>query len=105
MAVAISVVDAFTDRAFAGNPAAVCRFDAWPDDRRLQAIAAEMNLAETAFLVPAAADGEHELRWFTPSGHEVELCGHATLAATHVLGQPAVFHTRSGALRCKPGDD
>jgi PhzF family phenazine biosynthesis protein len=105
MAVPITVVDAFTDRAFAGNPAAVCRMDAWPDDGRLRAIAAEMNLAETAFVVPAAADGEYDLRWFTPSGHEVELCGHATLATTHVLGRAAVFHTRSGALRCTPAED
>jgi predicted PhzF superfamily epimerase YddE/YHI9 len=105
MAVPISVVDAFTDRAFAGNPAAVCRLDSWPDDDRLRAIAAELNLAETAFVVPRAGDGEYDLRWFTPSGHEVELCGHATLATTHVLGHAAVFHTRSGALRCAPGAD
>lgn len=105
MAVPISVVDAFTDRAFAGNPAAVCRLDAWPGDGRLRDIAAEMNLAETAFLVPAGADGEYELRWFTPSGHEIDLCGHATLASTHVLGRATVFHTRSGALRCAPGAD
>lgn len=104
MAVPITVVDAFTDRPFAGNPAAVCRLDAWPDDAWLRDVAAELNLAETAFVV-RRADGEFDLRWFTPSGHEVELCGHATLATTHVLGAAAVFHTRSGPLRCTPGPD
>lgn len=104
MGVPISVVDAFTDRAFAGNPAAVCRMDSWPDDAWLRAVAAELNLAETAFVV-ARGDAEFDLRWFTPSGHEVELCGHATLAATHVLGRAALFHTRSGSLRCTPADD
>lgn len=105
MGVPISVVDAFTDRPFAGNPAAVCRLDSWPDDAWLRDVAAEMNLAETAFVVPRDEDGELDLRWFTPSGHEVELCGHATLATTHVLGAAAVFHTRSGPLRCTPGAD
>src|SRR3546814_11295160 len=75
-------VDAFTDRVFAGNPAAVCPLDAWLPDDRLQAIAAENNLAETAFFVPAG-DG-YELRWFTPTV-EVDLCGHATLATAFVL--------------------
>jgi predicted PhzF superfamily epimerase YddE/YHI9 len=103
VAVPVSVVDAFTDHPFAGNPAAVCRLDAWPDDDWLRGVAAEMNLAETAFLVPRA-DGDHDLRWFTPSGHEVDLCGHATLASTHVLGAEVTFHTRSGPLRCAPGD-
>lgn len=104
MSVPITVVDAFTDRAFAGNPAAVCRLDSWPADSWLRDVAAELNLAETAF-VARRADGEFDLRWFTPSGHEVELCGHATLATTHVLGAAAVFHTRSGPLRCTPGED
>ncbi len=75
-------VDAFTSRRFAGNPAAVCLLDGWPEDDLLQAVAAENNLSETAFLVPAAE--EYELRWFTPEA-EVELCGHATLASAHVL--------------------
>ena len=98
-------VDAFTDRAFAGNPAAVCILypketaaDAW-----MQAVAAEMNLAETAFLA-AGADG-YDLRWFTPTV-EVDLCGHATLASAHILWETgrlaetaeARFHTRSGLL-------
>lgn len=78
-------VDAFADRAFAGGPAAVMQLDAWLDDAVLQAIAAEHNFADTAFLVPDA-DGEAdwELRWFTPT-LEVRLCGHATLASGHVL--------------------
>lgn len=90
-------VDAFTDRPFAGNPAAVMLLDRWPDDAVLQAVAAENNLAETAFLVPMGAD--YELRWFTPAV-EVAMCGHATLASGHVLlgDDPALaearFHTR-----------
>ena len=78
-------VDAFADRPFTGNPAAVMPLDAWLPDEMLQAIAMENNLAETAFTMPAA-DGEadYELRWFTPT-IEVALCGHATLASGHVL--------------------
>src|SRR4051794_7957982 len=75
-------VDAFTDSPFAGNPAAVCLLPSWREDRWLQAVGAEMNLSETAFLVKNA-DG-FDLRWFTPKV-EVELCGHATLAPAHVL--------------------
>jgi len=75
-------IDAFTDQVFAGNPAAVVRLDAWLDDATLAAIAAEHNLAETAFVV--AGHDVHELRWFTPTC-EVELCSHATLASAHVL--------------------
>jgi PhzF family phenazine biosynthesis protein len=75
-------VDAFADSLFAGNPAAVVPLEAWPSDRLLQQIAAENNLAETAYLVPVG-DG-YELRWFTPAV-EVELCGHATLAAGYVV--------------------
>ena len=78
-------VDAFADRPFAGNPAAVMPLEAWLPDETLQAIAAENNLAETAFLVPdASGEADHELRWFTPTT-EVVLCGHATLASGHVL--------------------
>jgi PhzF family phenazine biosynthesis protein len=78
-------VDAFADRPFAGNPAAVMPLDAWLPDETLQAIAMENNLSETAFTVPSA-DGEvdYDLRWFTPTV-EVALCGHATLASGHVL--------------------
>lgn len=95
-------IDAFTDRAFAGNPAGVMPLDQWLPDAMLQAIAAEMNLAETAFFVPNA-DGYH-LRWFTPTT-EVKLCGHATLASAFVLTRfvnPALrrlrFDTLSGPL-------
>lgn len=79
-------VDAFTDRAFAGNPAGVMPLEAWLPDSVLQQIAAEMNLAETAFFVPnaPAGGGSYHLRWFTPTV-EVKLCGHATLASAYVL--------------------
>ncbi len=95
-------VDAFARRVFEGNPAAVCPLDAWLDDALLQAIATENNLSETAFFVPSGEG--FALRWFTPAA-EVDLCGHATLAAAHVLfkilgyPQPAIaFATRSGKL-------
>ncbi|HEX8446459.1 MAG TPA: PhzF family phenazine biosynthesis protein [Sphingomonas sp.] len=78
-------VDAFTPNRFAGNPAAVIPLDAWLDDAMLIAIAAENNLPETAFLVPTdRIDADHELRWFSPTC-EIAMCGHATLAAGHVL--------------------
>lgn len=91
-------VDAFTSRPFGGNPAAVCLLESWLPDEVLQAIAAENNLSETAFLVPEG-EGWH-LRWMTPTV-EVDLCGHATLAAgAVVLGDHprAAFRTRSGTL-------
>lgn len=98
------VVDAFTDRPFAGNPAAVVPLDRWPDDRWLQNLATEMNLSETAYFVPNAAG--YDLRWFTPRV-EVDLCGHATLASGVALarlgklgdGAEVAFATRSGTLR------
>ena len=75
-------VDAFTDHVFGGNPAAICPLTRWLPDATLQAIAAENNLAETAFFVP---EGEgYRLRWFTPTV-EMPLCGHATLASAHVI--------------------
>jgi len=85
MELRIVQVDAFADRAFAGNPAAVMPLDQWLPDETLQAIALENNLSETAFTIPTE-DGEadYELRWFTPTT-EVVLCGHATLASGHVL--------------------
>jgi PhzF family phenazine biosynthesis protein len=97
-------VDAFTDRAFAGNPAAVCLLPEPRDERWMQDVAREMNLSETAFLVPREGGG-FGLRWFTPA-LEVELCGHATLASAHVLwesgilapGEEARFYTLSGWL-------
>ncbi|WP_369208594.1 PhzF family phenazine biosynthesis protein [Streptomyces sp. PU-14G] len=108
----IRTVDAFTARAYAGNPAAVVLLDgeaphAFPADERLQALAAEMNLAETAFAHPLADDPEADwaLRWFTPTT-EVDMCGHATLATAHLLaadgwlpeGGHVRFRTRSGVL-------
>jgi PhzF family phenazine biosynthesis protein len=78
-------VDAFADRPLTGNPAAVMPLERWLDDATMQAIAAENNLSETAFTVPSERDdADYDLRWFTPTA-EVELCGHATLAAGHVL--------------------
>lgn len=97
-------VDAFADRPFRGNPAAVCLNERALGARLMQAIAAEMNLSETAFLVPRD-DGDWDLRWFTPAA-EVDLCGHATLASAQVVFEEVepgraevVFHTRSGPLR------
>ena len=110
MASRILHVDAFADRPFAGNPAAVALLDHAPDDETLQAIAGEMNLSETAFPV-RRDDGDWDLRWFTPAT-EVDLCGHATLATAHVLfadglapGPTVTFHTRSGPLVCHRHDD
>ena len=110
MSVPIYTVDAFTERAFAGNPAAVCLLEAPRDDAWMQAIAREMNLSETAFLLPHAGDG-FDLRWFSPFV-EVALCGHATLASAHVLWESgtlgaddtARFHTRSGLLTATQRD-
>lgn len=84
MTLRIVQVDAFADRPFAGNPAAVMPLDTWLDDATMQSIAAENNLAETAFYVPTTGDADFELRWFTPRV-EVVLCGHATLASGHVV--------------------
>ena len=102
MRVAYYEVSAFTSQPFGGNPAGVCPLDSWPPDAILQGIAANNNLAETAFFVPR--DTDFDLRWFTPTT-EVDLCGHATLAAAYVLfterGWPAEsihFHSRSGIL-------
>jgi len=101
-------VDAFAERPFTGNPAAVMPLDHWLDDRLLQAIAAENNLAETAFTVPSEnEEADYELRWFTPAV-EVALCGHATLASAHILikGEAISFATRSGILTvARRGED
>ena len=93
-------IDAFTAQAFRGNPAAVCLLDGERDEAWMQNVAAEMNLAETAFVLPRN-DG-YSLRWFTPEA-EVALCGHATLATAHALFEEqglrsARFHTKSGVL-------
>ncbi len=103
MDIPIYQVDAFTSTLFSGNPAAVCFLEAWLDDARLQAIAAENNLSETAFLVPDASG--FDVRWFSPAV-EVALCGHATLASAFILfgsrgwpGDTLRFKTRlSGEL-------
>jgi predicted PhzF superfamily epimerase YddE/YHI9 len=102
MALELTVVDAFTAKAFSGNPAAVAVLDEFPPASRMQDVAREMNLSESAFVVPRQ-DGSHDLRWFTPTV-EVELCGHATLAAAHVLGGAGRFQTRSGVLTCTRAD-
>lgn len=102
-------VNAFADRPFAGNPAAVCILPSYPSDQWLQNIAAEMNLSETSFIVPSDELNRFHLRWFTPTT-EVDLCGHATLAAAHTLieqklittGSTLRFQTRSGELPCAP---
>jgi PhzF family phenazine biosynthesis protein len=104
MAVPIFTVDAFTSAPFAGNPAAVCILAEPRDDDWMRAVAAEMNLSETAFLRKRSPN-DFDLRWFTPSV-EVDLCGHATLASAHILWEIAQiasalqirFHTRSGIL-------
>jgi predicted PhzF superfamily epimerase YddE/YHI9 len=102
--VRIRVVDAFADRPFSGNPAAVCLLEMWPTDEWMRGVAGELNLSETAFAVERP-DGDWELRWFTPAGVEVDLCGHATLATAHVLGRDARFHTRSGVLLARVGEE
>ncbi|MDP6937532.1 MAG: PhzF family phenazine biosynthesis protein [Planctomycetota bacterium] len=103
-------VDAFvTEHPFSGNPAAVCPLDQWLDDATMQGLALENNLSETAFLV--GTDGHYDLRWFTPTT-EVDLCGHATLAAGFVVtsvlepGRERVkFETRSGPLEVSLRED
>lgn len=102
MKIPLYQVDAFTSTLFHGSPAAVCPLDDWLDDTQLQAIAAENNLSETAFFVPR--DDHYDLRWFTPVT-EVDLCGHATLAAAFVILEfidsslaKVEFSTKSGVL-------
>jgi PhzF family phenazine biosynthesis protein len=117
--VRIRIIDAFAERAFTGNPAGVCLLDGddWPDVGWMQQVAAELNLAETAFARPIRTDGEAgdtgthwALRWFTPLV-EVDLCGHATLATTHAMVESGLvsnlvtFATRSGVLTAQPHAD
>jgi PhzF family phenazine biosynthesis protein len=110
MSVPLYQVDAFTNAPFAGNPAAVCLLSTSRDADWMQDVAAEMNLSETAFLHPQR-DGAYRLRWFTPT-HEVDLCGHATLASAHVLwtdgrlapDAEARFDTNSGRLTATRDD-
>ena len=111
----IRIIDAFTDRPFSGNPAAVCLLDgadAWPDEAWMQQVAAEMNLSDTAFAHPLSDGGEADwaLRWFTPEV-ETNLCGHATLATAYAMyrdrGAPGTvrFASRSGVLVAHSADD
>src|ERR1700682_3831630 len=110
MTIPLFHVDAFTERPFSGNPAAVCILRSMKEDGWLQAVAREMNLSETAFLVKQP--DHFDLRWFTPKV-EVALCGHATLASAHILwqqdqatGDEIRFSTRSGILKAiRHGDD
>lgn len=103
MAIQYLIVDAFTESPFGGNPAAICLLSTPREDGWMQSLAAEMNLSETAYLLPI--EQGYSLRWFTPK-IEVDLCGHATLASAHALwevgrihfDESAIFHTRSGVL-------
>nr|WP_296063947.1 PhzF family phenazine biosynthesis protein [uncultured Actinoplanes sp.] len=103
----IQIVDAFTDRPFAGNPAGVVILDRFPAASWMQQVAAEVNLSETAFAHPLDPSGpaDFALRWFTPAV-EVALCGHATLATAHVLSRPGTvrFATQSGVLTATAGE-
>lgn len=103
------IVDAFTDKVFSGNPAAVCITDKWLSDEIMQKITIENNLSETAFAVKE--NNNYDLRWFTPGG-EVELCGHATLATAYVItrfiepnAEMVCFQTLSGLLTVKKEND
>lgn len=110
MAQTIYQVDAFTQKPFAGNPAAVCLLQEAAGEQWMQNLAREMNLSETAFVV--SRDGDFDLRWFTPAV-EVNLCGHATLASAHILWETGVldpntearFHTKSGLLTATQAGD
>jgi PhzF family phenazine biosynthesis protein len=110
MKISMFQVDAFTDKLFAGSPAAVCTLDYWLPEEQMQQIAAENNIAETAFIV--AEDPGFSIRWFTPA-LETDICGHATLAAAHVIfthmgyaGNEIIFSSlRSGSLTVKRTND
>lgn len=105
MTIPLAWVDAFSDAPFGGNPAGVCLLDEPLDEARMQSIACELGIAETAFLVPGDEPATFGLRWFSPAT-EIDLCGHATLASAHALRQwgtvdgetPLTFHTKSGPL-------
>lgn len=110
MKIPIFQVDAFTNQLFHGNPAAVCLLNTAQPNAWMQSVAQEMNLSETAFLLPEPEG--YRLRWFTPAV-EVDLCGHATLASAHVLWesgqvkpqQPVIFYSRSGVLTARQKQD
>lgn len=102
MSVPLYQVDAFTDQAFAGNPAGVCVLEKAADEAWMQAVAMEMNLSETAFVL-RRSDGDFDLRWFTPAA-EVALCGHATLATSHILYQTGTLkHNETARYRTQSG--
>ncbi|MFC5653377.1 PhzF family phenazine biosynthesis protein [Paenibacillus solisilvae] len=111
MSLPMAIIDAFTSAPFKGNPAAVCLLDREAEEQWMQQVAEEMNLPETAFLVPLE-EGSYTLRWFTPTT-EVDLCGHATLASAHYLwtnghiqlDQAPRFHTRSGLLTAQRSEN
>src|SRR5690606_31102146 len=112
MKLAIASIDAFTSKAFSGNPAAVCLLDQELSDFQMQTIAMEMNLSETAFVKKTSEPGSYSLRWFTPTV-EIDLCGHATLASAFWMvksawvkpGDIIRFQTRSGELLVKSDAD
>ena len=112
MTIPLAWVDAFSDAPFGGNPAGVCLLDGPLDEARMQSIAFELGIAETAFLVPGDEPTTFGLRWFSPAT-EIDLCGHATLASAHVLRQwgavdgtnSLTFHTKSGPLHASFDDD
>jgi len=112
MRIPITWVDAFSGVAFGGNPAAVCLLPEPLDDARMQSIAFELGIAETAYLTPSDDPTTFGLRWFSPAV-EIDLCGHATLASAHALREgravdgtePLTFHTRSGPLRAAFAED
>ena len=111
MSLPISIIDAFTSAPFKGNPAAVFLIEREQEESWMQQVAEEMNLSETAFLLPRE-DGSYSLRWFTPTT-KVDLCGHATLASAHYLwtngyvqlSQTLQFHTRSGLLTAQRSEN
>jgi PhzF family phenazine biosynthesis protein len=109
MKLSIYQIDAFTDKVFGGNPAAVVPLEKWLEKEVMQAIAAENNLSETAFFIPVG--DEFEIKWFTPE-IEVDLCGHATLASAYVLYEhlkynkdEILFHSQSGILKVRKKND
>jgi PhzF family phenazine biosynthesis protein len=112
MTIPIAIIDAFTDKPFSGNPAAVCLLDQPLSKDQMQSIAMEMNLSETAFVERTPEQDVFSLRWFTPSV-EIDLCGHATLASGYWMNESGWasglemirFQTRSGELRVKKSDD
>jgi PhzF family phenazine biosynthesis protein len=112
MTIPLAWVDAFSDAPFGGNPAGVCLLGQPLDEERMQSIAFELGIAETAFLVPEDGPTTFGLRWFSPAT-EIDLCGHATLASAHALRQwgtvdgttPLTFHTKSGPLHASFDDD